>query len=93
MRETERRAKLASKADGAKPKRGRRSADEAAAITEAEDALESAIGRDVHVRATKDGLKAELVFDDLDDVRELARRLAPAAESPPRSPERSRCPD
>jgi ParB family transcriptional regulator, chromosome partitioning protein len=76
VRETERRAKLVSKADGPKPKRGRRSADEAAAITEAEDALEAAIGRDVHVRATKDGLKAELVFDDLDDVRELARRLA-----------------
>ena len=47
-----------------------------AAIIEAEDALEAALGRDVHVRATKDGLKAELVFDDLDDVRELARRLA-----------------
>jgi ParB family transcriptional regulator, chromosome partitioning protein len=76
VRETERRAKLFSKADGAKPRRGRRSADEAASITEAEDALEAAIGRDVHVRATKDGLKAELVFDDLDDVRELARRLA-----------------
>ena len=75
VRETERRAKLAAKAGGAKPKRGRRSADEAAAITEAEDALESAIGRDVRVRATKDGLKAELVFDDLEDVRELARRL------------------
>ncbi len=75
VRETERRAKLASKADDAKPQRGRRSADEAAAITEAEDALEAAIGRDVHVRATKHGLKAELVFDDLDDVRELAHRL------------------
>jgi ParB family transcriptional regulator, chromosome partitioning protein len=75
VRETERRAKQASKSSGAKPQRGRRSADEAAAITDAEDALESAIGRDVRVRATKDGLKAELVFDDLDDVRELARRL------------------
>ena len=75
VRETERRAKLASKSDGAKPQRGRRSADEAAAITEAEDELEAAIGRDVRVRATKDGLKAELVFDGLDDVRELARRL------------------
>jgi ParB family chromosome partitioning protein len=75
VRETERRAKLASKAKGAKPKRGRRSADEAQAITDAEDTLEAAIGRDVRVRATKDGLKAELVFDDLDDVRELARRL------------------
>jgi ParB family chromosome partitioning protein len=75
VRETERRAKLASKSDGAKPQRGRRSADEAEAITEAEDELEAAIGRDVRVRAIRDGLKAELVFDDLDDVRELARRL------------------
>jgi ParB family chromosome partitioning protein len=75
VRETERRAKQASRSAGAKPGRGRRSADEAEAITEAEDALEAAIGRDVRVRATKDGLKAELMFDDLDDVRELARRL------------------
>jgi ParB family transcriptional regulator, chromosome partitioning protein len=75
VRETERRAKLASKASGSRPGRGRRSADEAEAITQAEDALEEAIGRDVRVRATKDGLKAELVFDDLDEVRELARRL------------------
>ena len=75
VRETERRAKLATKAGGARPGRGRRSADEAEAITQAEDALEEAIGRDVRVRATKDGLKAELIFDDLDEVRELARRL------------------
>ena len=76
VRDTERRAKQASKSAGAKPQRGRRSADEAAAITEAEDVLEQALGRDVRVRATKDGLKAELVFDDLDEVRALARRLA-----------------
>jgi ParB family chromosome partitioning protein len=75
VRETERRAKLATPPGGPKRNRGRRSAEEAAAITEAEDVLESALGRDVHVRATKDGLKAELVFDDLDEVRELARRL------------------
>jgi ParB family transcriptional regulator, chromosome partitioning protein len=75
VRETERRAKLVAPRDGGKRNRGRRSAEEAAAITEAEDVLESALARDVHVRATKDGLKAALVFDDLDDVRELARRL------------------
>jgi ParB family transcriptional regulator, chromosome partitioning protein len=75
VRETERRAKLAAKASGSRPGRGRRSADEAEAITQAEDALEEAMGRDVRVRATKDGLKAEVVFDDLDEVRELARRL------------------
>ena len=75
VRETERRAKVAVKSVGAKPGRGRRSADEAEAITQAEDALEEALGRDVRVRATKDGLKAELAFDDLDEVRELARRL------------------
>ena len=75
VRETERRAKLASKAGGPKPGRGRRSADEAEAIIEAEDALEQAVGRDVRVRATGAGLKAELVFADLDEVRELARRI------------------
>jgi len=75
VRETERRAQQALPRDPARRSRGRRSADEAAAIIEAEEALESALGRDVHVRATKGGLKAELVFDDLDEVKQLARRL------------------
>jgi len=76
VRDTERSAQQLVARDGAKRRRGgRRSADEAAAITEAEDVLEAALRRDVRVRANREGLKAELVFADLDDVRELARRL------------------
>jgi ParB family chromosome partitioning protein len=76
VRDTERRAQKAAQTNGAKPAaRGRRSADEAAAITEAEDLLEEALGRDVRFRATRQGLKGELVFDDLDEVRALAARL------------------
>ena len=74
VRETERRARDAG---GTKrgPKRPRISAEERAAMTDAEDALGEAIGADVRVRPTPDGVKAELSFDDLDQVRSLARRL------------------
>jgi ParB family chromosome partitioning protein len=76
VRDTERRAKRAAGASAARRRSGgRRNADEAAAITEAEDALETALGRDVQVRATRSGLKAELTFADLNEVQELARRL------------------
>jgi ParB family transcriptional regulator, chromosome partitioning protein len=76
VRETERRAKRAAGPSAARRRSGgRRSADEAAAITEAEDVLETALGRDVQVHATRAGLKAELVFAELDEVRELARHL------------------
>jgi len=76
VRDTERRAKRAAgRAATTRRRGGRRSADEAAAITEAEDVLETALARDVQVRATREGLKAELVFADLEEVQELARRL------------------
>ena len=74
VRETERRAR-----EQAPKKRGSRkpkiSAEEREAIAEAEDALGEAIGADVRVRASTGGLKAELEFADLEELKALARRL------------------
>ena len=74
VRETERHA-------GAAPRRketpagGRISAEERAAMSDAEDTLGSALGRDVKVRRAGNGVKAELHFDDLAELESLARRL------------------
>jgi ParB family transcriptional regulator, chromosome partitioning protein len=54
---------------------GRISAEERAAMAEAEDLLGSAIGADVRVRRAGNGVKAELVFEDLAEVESLASRL------------------
>ena len=73
VRETERRAKGAT---GKRGRRGaRRDADRDAAFAEAEEALERAFGHDAKVRAARSGVKAELVFDDLDELRSFTRRL------------------
>jgi ParB family chromosome partitioning protein len=75
VRETENRAKLASQ-----PKRGggARALDpeEAAALRDATDRLESAIGHEVRVRPRKgEEVAVEIRFDDLDEVLALARRI------------------
>ena len=73
VRETERRAK-----DGAGKRSGTRSrayADCDATLAKAEEELERAIGHDAKVRAARNGVKAELVFDDVDELRSFARRL------------------
>jgi ParB family transcriptional regulator, chromosome partitioning protein len=73
VRDTERRA-----GDGPRRRKasgGRISAEERAAMTDAEDLLGSALGRDVRVRRDGDGVKAELRFDDLAELDSLARRL------------------
>ena len=54
---------------------GRISAEERAAMSGAEDLLGSALGQDVRVRRAGDGLKAELLFDDLTELESLAKRL------------------
>jgi len=54
---------------------GRISAEERAAMGEAEDLLGSAIGQDVRVRRAGKGVKAELHFDDLGELESLAKRL------------------
>lgn len=74
VRDTERHA-----GDAGRRKRtasgGRISAEERAAMTDAEDLLSAAIGQDVRVRRAGDGVKAELRFEDLSELESLARRL------------------
>jgi ParB family chromosome partitioning protein len=74
VRDTERRANA-----GARRKKnsagGRISAEERAAMAEAEDLLGSAIGAEVRVRRAGNGVKAELLFDDLAEVESVASRL------------------
>ncbi|HEX6586310.1 MAG TPA: ParB/RepB/Spo0J family partition protein [Solirubrobacterales bacterium] len=74
VRDTERHA-----GDGGRRKRtasgGRISAEERAAMTDAEDLLSAAIGQDVRVRRAGDGVKAELRFEDLSELESLAKRL------------------
>jgi ParB family transcriptional regulator, chromosome partitioning protein len=75
VRETERRAKA-----GTTPRRrtrgSRRHPDQDAAVLRAEEALEEAFGHGVRVRSARDGLRAELHFDDLDSLLEFARGIA-----------------
>jgi ParB family chromosome partitioning protein len=75
VRETENRAKLASQ-----PKRrgAARELDpeEVAALREAADRLESALGHEVRVRPRKgDEVSVEIRFEDLDEALALARRI------------------
>jgi ParB family transcriptional regulator, chromosome partitioning protein len=82
VRETERRAKLTSR-----PKSGNGSAkrildpEEEAALEAATDRLEAALGHEVKVRARNGAIRAELRFDDLDELLALARRLKPTHTS------------
>ncbi len=75
VRETEDRTRAGGKGSRKAPKGGRISAEERAAMTDAEDALGEAIGADVRVRRAGEGVKAELRFDGLNEVAALARRL------------------
>jgi ParB family chromosome partitioning protein len=54
---------------------GRISAEERAAMAEAEDALGAALGADVRIRKSGDGLRAEILADDLAELQRLAKRL------------------
>jgi ParB family chromosome partitioning protein len=74
VRETERRATAGSRRKTSSAG-GRISAEERAAMSEAEDLLGSALGSDVRVRRTGNGVKAELHFEDLGELESLARRL------------------
>jgi ParB family chromosome partitioning protein len=76
VRETENRAKLASQ-----PKRanGARTldAEEEAALRDAADRLESALGHEVLVRPRKgEEVSVEIRFEDIDEALALARRVA-----------------
>ncbi len=73
MRETERRAKRA----GATPARGRvqRHPDQQAALDRIAEELEAALGHEVTMSVARNGLRAELVFDDLEQALGFARSI------------------
>jgi ParB family transcriptional regulator, chromosome partitioning protein len=71
VRETERRARAA----GARPPKVVPHPDQQAALQRAEDALERALGTGVRVRAGRHGIRAELRFDDLDQLLGFATSL------------------
>jgi ParB family chromosome partitioning protein len=73
VRETERRAKAAAGASGRATVVPH--PDQEAALSRAEESLEQALGTGVRVRAARRGIRAELRFDDLDELHALARSL------------------
>jgi ParB family transcriptional regulator, chromosome partitioning protein len=74
VRETENRVRLAGQPK-ARPRRALVDPDQEAALGAAADALESALGHEVRVRAKGDGIAVELRFDDLEQAHALARGL------------------
>lgn len=74
VRETERQAKGQSARAGGS--RRRPHPDQEAIVGQAEDALERALGRDVRVAPVREGLRAEIVFSDIDELIELATALS-----------------
>jgi ParB family chromosome partitioning protein len=74
VRETEERVRLAGQPK-AKPRRAGADPDAIAALRDAADALEEALGHEVTTRAKGEGIVAELRFDDVRDAHALARRL------------------
>ena len=77
VRETETKARgdAASGKSRKSSKGGRISAEEKAALMDAEDALGEALGTDVRVRRSGDGFKAEILADAVEELEGLARRL------------------
>jgi ParB family transcriptional regulator, chromosome partitioning protein len=74
VRETEERVRLAGQ-PRARPRRAPADPDALAALRDAAEALEEAIGHEVTTRAKGEGIVAELRFDDVRDAHALARRL------------------
>jgi ParB family chromosome partitioning protein len=78
VRETEERAKLAGQPSGnGRPRRNaaRLSAEEAEALRDAADRLESALGHEVRIHRRKGELAVELRFEDLEELADLTGRL------------------
>ena len=75
VRDTEVHTRNGTRRKSRRAKGGRISAEERAAMGEAEDALGTALGHDVRVRRAGDGVKAELRFEDISELESLARRL------------------
>jgi ParB family chromosome partitioning protein len=79
VRETENRAKLASQPKS-KGKRNRLDPEEEAAMGEAAERLESALGQEVRVRPAKgEEIRVEITLDGLDKAHELASIIAKAS--------------
>jgi ParB family transcriptional regulator, chromosome partitioning protein len=74
VRETERRAKLA---EGPRRAKVVSHPDTEAALAQAEEELERALGAPVRVRPARRGIRAELHFDDVDALLEFARGAKP----------------
>lgn len=70
VRETERRA---GEGDARRDGKVVPHPDQSAALARAEEALESALATGVRVRAVRQGLRAEIRFDDLDELLAFAR--------------------
>jgi ParB family transcriptional regulator, chromosome partitioning protein len=75
VRETENRVKLAGQPRKGRSPRPRLAPEEAAAMHEAADRLESAIGHEVKVRPRGGEILVEIRFEDLDQALDLARGL------------------
>lgn len=75
VRETENRVKLASQ-PRKKRARNKASAEEAAAMLDAADRLETALGHEVKVRPRGGSVSVEIRLADLDEALALARKLA-----------------
>jgi ParB family transcriptional regulator, chromosome partitioning protein len=74
VRETEERVRLAGQPK-AQPKRAAVDPDAVAALRDAAEALEEAIGHEVTARGKGEGIAVELRFDDVREAHALARRL------------------
>jgi len=76
VRETENRVKLASQPKQVKSTRRAVGAEEAAAMRDAADKLETALGHEVKVRPRGGEVSVEIRLADLDEALALARKLA-----------------
>jgi ParB family transcriptional regulator, chromosome partitioning protein len=75
VRETENRAKLASQPRSRGGSRRKVDPEEAAALRDAADRFESALGHEVRIRPKGEEIAVEIRFDDLDEALSLAARI------------------
>jgi ParB family transcriptional regulator, chromosome partitioning protein len=73
VRETERRAKGSEGTD--RPAKVVSHPDQEAALARAEESLERALGTGIRIRTARRGIRAELRFDDLDELHAFARSV------------------
>ncbi len=76
VRETEKRAKLAGQPKERRGSRVQLAPEEAGALREAEDELESVLGHEVKLRPRAGEIAVEIRLSDLDELRSLVRELA-----------------